>query len=135
MCTIAEINQSNPSSGEWINTEESESEHTYTAVEPHQFIGQELETEKGEETTRIYFQNLNGLKWDKEGGMWPMICQAMSGIHADIIGSAEINQDTTQYAIQQKLETVANNILTTRNSSMVPAHGNHVDSISQEARL
>lgn len=94
----------------WINTSDSDSdsEHTNDAGDPYQFIGTELETEKEENTTRIYFQNLNGLKWDKEGGMWPMICQAMSGIHADIIGLVEINQDTTQYTIQHKLETVAN---------------------------
>ena len=110
MCPLNNAEEANLCREGWTNTMDSDlaSEQTENAAEPYQFIGKELETEKDESTTRIYFQNLNGLKWDKDGGMWPMICQAMSGIHADIIGLAEINQDTTQYTIRHKLETVAN---------------------------
>lgn len=90
-------------------TDEPENEPPGHDTHTHnqQFIGEELNTNKQEGITRIYFQNLNGLKWDRDGGMWPMICQAMSGIHADIIGLAEINQDTTQYEVRHKLETIA----------------------------
>lgn len=53
--------------------------------------GDPLSEEKAENVTRIYFQNLNGVKWDKEGGNWPAICQAMADIHVDIMGFAEVN--------------------------------------------
>jgi exonuclease III len=83
------------------------STHRTHATTPNLFVGDELDPNKQQGLTRIYFQNLNGLKWDRDGGMWPMICQAMSGIHADIIGFAETNQDTTKYEVRHKLETIA----------------------------
>ena len=33
------------------------------------YIGDILNDDKEENTTRVYFQNLNGLKWDKQGGI------------------------------------------------------------------
>lgn len=69
--------------------------------------GDELLENKQENVTRIYFQNLNGLKWDTLGGNWPAICQAMAGVHADIIGFAEVNQSTDQMEVKQKMERIA----------------------------
>jgi len=55
------------------------------------YIGDMLNEEKEDNTTRVYFQNLNGLKWDKHGGIWPMICQSMAAIHADVACFSEVN--------------------------------------------
>jgi exonuclease III len=71
------------------------------------YIGDILKEEKEENTTRVYFQNLNGLKWDKHGGIWPMICQSMAAIHADIACFSEVNQDTSKFEIRDKMQTVA----------------------------
>ena len=70
-------------------------------------LGDCLQEHKCEGTTQLYFQNLNGIKWDDQGGTWPMICQAMLGTQADIIGFAEINQDTTKYEVKYRIETIA----------------------------
>ena len=71
------------------------------------YIGDILNEDKEENTTRVYFQNLNGLKWDKHGGIWPMICQSMAAIHADIACFSEVNQDTSKFEIREKMKTVA----------------------------
>jgi exonuclease III len=71
------------------------------------FIGDILQDNKPEHITRVYFHNLNGLKWDRHGGAWPMVCQAMAGIQADIACFSEINQDTQNYTIREKMTAVA----------------------------
>lgn len=71
------------------------------------YLGDTLTEKKEEGTTRIYFQNLNGLKWDKEGGIWPMVCQNMASIQTDIMGFVEVNQDTSKYEVSHQLEKTA----------------------------
>jgi len=71
------------------------------------YISDILSEEKEDNTTRVYFQNLNGLKWDKHGAIWPMICQSMAAIHADVACFSEVNQDTSKFAIREKMKTVA----------------------------
>ena len=68
------------------------------------FIGDTLTEQKQPSTTRCYFQNLNGIRWNKEGGDWPAICETMAAIHADIICCAELNQDVNQPKIRGKIE-------------------------------
>jgi exonuclease III len=85
--------------------EEEMTQRTYYSRTNH--AGDELIEEKGENVVRVYFQNLNGLKWDKYGGIWPMACQSMAAIQADILGFAEVNQDTSNYDIKRQLEAVA----------------------------
>ena len=46
----------------------------------NEFIGDILEEHKPTNTTRLYFQNLHGIKWDKDGGDWPEVCDAMSAV-------------------------------------------------------
>ena len=70
-------------------------------------IGDRLVEEKEEGVTRLYFQNLNGIKWDTHGGTWPMICQAMAATHTDILCFAEINQDTSQFPVRHGLVDIA----------------------------
>jgi len=69
------------------------------------YIGDMLNEDKEDNTTRVYFQNLNGLNWDKHGGIWPMICQSMAAVHADIACFSEVNQDTSKFEIGEKMKT------------------------------
>ena len=70
------------------------------------FIGDTLTEQKQPSTTRCYFQNLNGIRWNKEGGDWPAISETMAAIHADIICCAELNQDVNQPKIRGKIESI-----------------------------
>lgn len=53
---------------------------------PSEFVGDVLNENPNDNTTRIYIQNLNGLCWTAEGGRWPYICDTISSIQADIAG-------------------------------------------------
>lgn len=57
-------------------------------------------------TTRLYFQNINGLRWDNQAGKWPYICEVVEGIQADIACFAEINTNTNNYQVRQQMEIV-----------------------------
>ena len=59
-----------------------------------------------QETTRIYFQNINGLRWDAEAGKWPYICEVLESINADIACFVETNTNTNNYTVRQKMETI-----------------------------
>ena len=65
-------------------------------------IGDSLEEDPLEGTIRIYFQNLNGLNWDAQGGKWPYICEVMEGIQVDIACFAEMNTDTNNFDVRRK---------------------------------
>ena len=92
---------------QWSNDEWDEEISHPMDDDQLQFVGDMLQEEKSEGVTRLYFQNLNGLKWDKDGGTWPSICQAMASIHADVMGFAEVNQDTSKYEVRKVLDKVA----------------------------
>ena len=73
--------------------------------EPSEFIGDVLCENPTPKTMRIYFQNLNGLCWDNDGGKWPYVCEVLDSIQADIACFAETNTtDTNNYAIRRKME-------------------------------
>ena len=59
---------------------------TITAAmdEPNEFIRDMMHEHPESGTTRLYFQNLNGLRWDNQGGKWPYVCEVMASIQADI---------------------------------------------------
>ena len=59
----------------WSDSKSSEDDYQNTHLQDA--WGEKLTEKKDENTIRIYFQNLNGIKWDKDGGNWPAICQAM----------------------------------------------------------
>lgn len=82
---------------------ESMADGTFNASE---FVGDQLVETPDQDTTRIYIQNLNGLCWNKEGGRWPYVCDAMATIQADIACFSEINTDTNQYPIRTKMESI-----------------------------
>jgi len=92
-----------------IGRQNRESAETDNTTENHgnDELGDLLEEDKPEGITRLYFQNLNGLKWDKKGGTWPMVCQAMTTIQADITCFAEVNQDTSQLAVRHRIQAIA----------------------------
>ena len=62
--------------------------------------GDEIQQEKGANTTRIYCQNVNGFKLDQEGGQYSSFCKIHQEITADISCCQEINLDTTQNSVQ-----------------------------------
>ena len=62
--------------------------------------GDHIEQQKSEDATRIYSQNVNGFKLDKEGGQYGVFCKIHQEIQADISCCQEINLDTTQNAVK-----------------------------------
>ena len=72
--------------------------------EPSEFIGDVLCENPTPKTMRIYFQNLNGLCWDNDGGKWPYVCEVLDSIQADIACFAETNTNTNNYTIRRKME-------------------------------
>ena len=84
-----------------------DSEEEYNPIE-QEFIGDMLIEQKPHTTTRCYFQNLNGIGWNTEGGEWPAICEAMAAIHVDIFCCAEINRDVKQRNIKDKITSINN---------------------------
>ena len=89
-----------------FHTETPNPPHNTTPYAHHHFIGDYLQENKPETITRIYCQNLNGIKWDKDGGTWPMICESMAAIHADIACFSEINQDVSQYKVRMQMDKI-----------------------------
>ena len=57
-----------------------------------QHVGDMMQEHKPLGTIRMYCINLNGIKWDNEGGSWPDVCQTMEACNADIVGLVELNQ-------------------------------------------
>lgn len=86
--------------------DELESMEQEMLLGPSNHIGDILEETPNQDTTRIYFQNINGIAWNQEGGRWPYICEAMACIQADIVCFCETNTDTNQYRIRTSLENV-----------------------------
>jgi exonuclease III len=74
--------------------------------DPNTFIGNYLQENKPAHITRLYCHNLNGIKWDKHGGNWPMICEAMAAVHTDIACFSEINLDVAQYNVRQQMDNI-----------------------------
>jgi exonuclease III len=69
-------------------------------------IGDPMNEAKAENVTRLYCQNINGIKWDKDGGTWPSICDTMAAIHCDITCLSELNQDVNQYQVSNKMRSI-----------------------------
>jgi exonuclease III len=61
--------------------------------------------EKGESTTRIYIQNVNGVKLHRDGGQFSELCSIVKETQADILCIQEHNLDTTQYHVRNTLYT------------------------------
>jgi hypothetical protein len=56
---------------------------------------------KSTDITRIYSQNVNGIRLDKDGGQYKELCTIHQEVQADILCIQEHNLDTTQYQVQQ----------------------------------
>ena len=70
------------------------------------FIGDILSEDKPEGITRLYCQNINGIKWTKEGGTWPMICDTIGAIQADVSCFTELNLDMNRYKIASTMRSI-----------------------------
>jgi len=62
-------------------------------------IGDMLQ-KKPPNTIRIYCQNPNGLRLDRQGGKLTQLCQVAREVQADVFGVTEHNLDTTQYQVR-----------------------------------
>ena len=106
---MSALQDDNANNNEWTNNGNDADDEEWAGYEymDGDFIGDILQDNKPENITRLYFHNLNGLRWDSHGGTWPMVCQTMAGIQADIACFSEINQDTQNYAIREKMNETA----------------------------
>ena len=71
--------------------------------------GDRLE-EKPTDITRIYCQNVNGIRLEKDGGQFKELCNIHQEVQADISCIQEHNLDTTQYLVKQTLHKTAQQI-------------------------
>lgn len=76
----------------------------HTEPTSSEFIGDIMTEYPSQETTRIYFQNINGLRWDADAGKWPYICEVIESINADVACFVETNTNTNNYTVRQKME-------------------------------
>ena len=73
----------------------------------NEHYGDTLTEQPDDDTIRLYVQNLNGLRWDKDGGRWPYICDAMESLQVDIACFSETNTNTNKYNIRKTMETIS----------------------------
>ncbi len=62
--------------------------------------------EKRPQITRIYSQNVNGIRFEKDGGQFNELCKVHQEVQADVLCIQEHNLDTTQYIVKQTLQQV-----------------------------
>ena len=75
-------------------------------MESSDFVGDILDENPSQDTTRIYIQNINGLCWNKDGGKWPYICETMSSLQVDIACFSETNTDTNRSEVRRTMESI-----------------------------
>ena len=80
---------------------------TDTSLRENNPWGDQITTEKPEETTRIYCQNVNGIRLEKDGGQFKELCSIHQEVQADILCIQEHNLDTTQYDVRTTLQQTA----------------------------
>jgi len=81
-------------------------EHINMNMNGDHYIGDVMQENKPPGIIRIYCININGVKWDQDGGTWPSICQAMDASNVDIIGLAELNHDVGRYELMKKFNSI-----------------------------
>ena len=94
------------------NASTQQSRTRQIAISPENLIsnspwGDEIK-EKDINTLRIYAQNLNGLRIEKDGGQYKEICEMIKEVKADIFCFQEHNLDTTQYTVRNILHNTTN---------------------------
>ena len=65
-----------------------------------------LQPVKPPNTTRLYFQNLNGVTLDTHGGTWSHVCENSAATQIDMLLFSELNKDTTQHFVQYNMMKV-----------------------------
>ena len=65
-----------------------------------EYIGEEIQEPKAENTYRVYFSNPNGFKLDQTGGGYAEICEEMRRMNVDTWGAAETNVDSTRHTVK-----------------------------------
>ena len=69
--------------------------------------GDQINTEKPPGITRVYCQNVNGIRYEKDGGQFREMCTILQEVQADVLCIQEHNLDTTQHQIRQTLQQTA----------------------------
>ena len=88
------------------DTDLSDHDNNVETPSNQEFIGDILDECKEENVTRLYVQNLNGIKWTPQGGSWPAICQSIAAIHADFSCFSEFNHDINAHEIAKKMQII-----------------------------
>ena len=88
-----------------------------------QHVGDMMQEHKPPGTIRMYHINLNGIKWDNEGGSWLDVCQTMDACNADIVGLVELNQDVGQYTLTKKMDSICS--ATFQHHCLIMSTSNH----------
>ena len=63
-------------------------------------------TEKQPQITRIYSQNVNGIRFEKDGGQFNELCKIHQEVQADVLCIQEHNLDTTQHTVKHTIHQV-----------------------------
>jgi exonuclease III len=71
------------------------------------FVGNILNEDKPENTTRLLHCNLGGLKWDADGGTWPALCDTIAATHSDINCFSELNTPVEQFSLREKIREIS----------------------------
>jgi hypothetical protein len=77
---------------------------------PNHAIGDPLTLPKPATTTRIYFQNVNGINTSTIEGNWELLCTHIRDMEIDIGLFAETKLDTNQPAAMKRLHDTARNV-------------------------
>lgn len=93
----------NPLTQDTFDELEAMTEGIYPASDS---VGDPMDESPTQDVTRIFVQNLNGLSWNKDGGRWPYVCEAVATVQAEIACFSELNTDTTRYDVRTKMEQI-----------------------------
>jgi hypothetical protein len=74
----------------------------------NQSWGDSLTDKTHDYVIRIYAQNINGMRINKDGGQYKEICKIITEVKADIFCFQEHNLDTTQYEVKNILHETTN---------------------------
>jgi hypothetical protein len=87
--------QHHPTLETFLNSASSPTATTQASfLSPDSFIGDKMTPNKPPNTTRMFFANVNGLRFGPQGGDFIDLCAQMDISHIDLLGIAETKLDT-----------------------------------------
>ena len=67
--------------------------------------GDELSQTKSPSTFRLYYQNVNGMQIDDQGGDFTAICSTIHRLGCDLVGFCEIKLDVSKYQVKKSISS------------------------------